>query len=364
MADDPKIEKGKVLIYRAFDVGDEINLNLAKKELLRTETSRLNLGMKVKRTIIIKQSPVIVNLEKSRLNFMNEEISAGVSAKIWDYGVISVTIALDLTGKRWSEAIKISQAVEDSDEVDDLSLKIKDDLKAGVIKAIKSPSDWHIFEDYNTFLIEKIEGVNSPEELLEKADVPALIMSESEEKLSARSKKQALKNILQYSEDDMTVIDWNSALSFEPTGEMDVANVIEFSLTHLLELRYYEEGITEKLDNLYENISRKTNLLTGLFRSRYGQMAKEAGHKYIEFSEYLGKVENSLKTVGDPYLAQIFRAAFEEFRFEDWQRSISKKMETLSNISDMLQNEINSIRNNWLEIIIILLIALEIIRLS
>jgi len=36
-------------------------------------------------------------------------------------------------------------------------------------------------------------------------------------------------------------------------------------------------------------------------------------------------------------------------------------MQTLANIAEMLQNEVNSMRNNWLEIIIILLIAIEII---
>jgi len=312
-----KIQKGRVLIYRVFDVGDEIFLNVAEKELLKEEVSRLNLKLKVKRTIIIKQSPIKVNFGEDEIEIGGKNYTVFVSAKIWDYGVISITLSINLSNMDWKKVIILSQEIEDSEEVDELSLKVMNSLKSKIIKAVQSPSDWEIFEDYTTFLIEKAENINSPSELIEKADIPALIMSESENNLSSYSRHEALKHILQYSENDMAIIDWNSALLFEPEGEMDVANVIEFSLTHLLELRYYEEGITRKLDSLYESLGEKRPMLLTLFKSKYGEIAEEASHKYIEFSEFLDRVENSLKTVGDPYLAMIFRAAFEEFRFDD-----------------------------------------------
>ncbi|MFH1618511.1 MAG: hypothetical protein ABIG11_01250 [bacterium] len=74
-------------------------------------------------------------------------------------------------------------------------------------------------------------------------------------------------------------------------------------------------------------------------------MPEDASGKHIEFSKFLGRVENSLKTVGDPYLATIFRQAGKEFRFDDWRKSVARKMETLARISELLQGEINARRD-------------------
>ena len=84
----------------------------------------------------------------------------------------------------------------------------------------------------------------------------------------------------------------------------------------------------------------------------------------MEFSEFLARIENSLKTVGDSYLATVFRAASHEFRFEDWRKSTSRKMDTLAQIAELLQGELNHRRSNILEIIVIVLIAIEIVPLA
>jgi len=204
-------------------------------------------------------------------------------------------------------------------------------------------------------------GAASPAELLEKADVSALILAEGREQLSELSKVLITENVLQYADNDLAVIDWNSALLIEPDGQRDVADVIEFSLTHLLEFRYYDDLLNRKLDELYDTIDQKKEGIVNIFRNFYADIAEESSTRYIEFSEFLGRIENSLKTVGDPYLATVFRSSSEQFRFDDWRKSISRKMETLASITQILQGEVNSKRSHWLEIIIIILIALEMV---
>ena len=156
-------------------------------------------------------------------------------------------------------------------------------------------------------------------------------------------------------------LDWNSALLIEPDGQRDVADVIEFSLTHLLEFRYYDEMLSRKLEELYDAMEQKRESVANIFRNFYADIAEDSSRKYMEFSEFVGRVENSLKTVGDPYLAVVFRSASLEFHFEDWRKSISRKMETLAQISQILHGEVNTRRSHWLEIIIIVLIAIEVV---
>jgi hypothetical protein len=98
-----------------------------------------------------------------------------------------------------------------------------------------------------------------------------------------------------------------------------------------------------------------------MIRGKFRQLSDEASSRYIEFSEFIERVENSLKVVGDFYLATVYRAATRRFRLADWQQDITRKMNILAQVSSLLQGEINIRRSHWLEIVIIALIAFEIV---
>ena len=101
--------------------------------------------------------------------------------------------------------------------------------------------------------------------------------------------------------------------------------------------------------------------LKSLFNNFYSEKAEDSSRKYIQFSEFISKVENSLKTVGDGYLAVVFRKAAKQFRFTDWKQGISRKLSTLAEITQMFHGEVNVKRSHWLEIIVIILIAIELV---
>ncbi|OGS52752.1 MAG: hypothetical protein A3J79_05320 [Elusimicrobia bacterium RIFOXYB2_FULL_62_6] len=357
------IEKGSILIHHVFDVGGEISLSKAENLLSDALKSlRLRLPTDTRKAIIIKDAPLKVELGGAELKLAGSTMTTKTFARIWSYGVISITLELPIPpGISWDGLVKLAAEIEASDEVDLAAVAAKDSLKKKVLPAIKNPAEWEIYEDYITYFIERYGGAASPAELLEKADVSALILAEGREQLSELSKVLITENVLQYADNDLAVIDWNSALLIEPDGQRDVADVIEFSLTHLLEFRYYDDLLNRKLDELYDTIDQKKEGIVNIFRNFYADIAEESSTRYIEFSEFLGRIENSLKTVGDPYLATVFRSSSEQFRFDDWRKSISRKMETLASITQILQGEVNSKRSHWLEIIIIILIALEMV---
>ncbi|MFA5162567.1 MAG: hypothetical protein WC421_10010 [Elusimicrobiales bacterium] len=353
--------KGSAIVYRVFDVGSEINLARAA-ELLSGEgaSGRLELVSDTRKAIVIRNAPLVASLGIEQITVAGRSFQTSVSAKIWDYGVISVAMALPLDGPlEWGELVKLAAALEESTEIEARAASCRGRVSAKIAPAIIQPNDWSTVEDYVTWLIEKYDGAQTPAELLLKADVPALILAEEKVELSANSRESAAEHALQYSSRDMAVIDWNSALLIEPSGSRETADVIEFCLTHLLEMRYYDALLERKLDVLYDSIGKRPG--GGVFSNFYANLSEDAGRRYMEFSEFLGRVENSLKTVGDFYLATVFRAASREFRFSDWRRSVDRKMETLASISHLLGSEFNTRRAVLLELIIILLIALELI---
>jgi hypothetical protein len=360
-----KILKGSILVHRVFDVGGEIALGKAEKLLSEYSKSlRLKLETDTRKAIIIKDAPLKIELGKRQLVLNGADFAAEMFARVWDYGVISITLELPIPdGTTWDDLVRLAGCIESSDDIEKTAASAKDELKKKILTAIRHPTEWNISEDYVTYFVEKLDGVRNPRELLEKADVAALILAETREPLSESSKDLITENVLQYADSDLAVIDWNSALLIEPDGQRDVADVIEFSLTHLLELRYYDDMLNLKLDELYDTIEQKKEGIVNIFNNFYADIAEESSSKYIEFSEFLGRIENSLKTVGDPYLATVFRSSAEQFRFEDWRKSISRKMKTLADITQILQGEVNTKRSHWLEIVIIVLIAVELVPL-
>jgi len=357
------IQKGTILVHRVFDIGGEIALARAE-QLLSADTKgpRLKFATDTRKAIIIKESPLKVDLGEETLDLPSGKLPVRIFARIWNYGVISVTLEMPIReGCDWETLVKTASELEASTEIDLLCVSRKDALKKKLMPCVSAPAEWDIYEDYITYIVEKADGLEAPKEFIKKVDVAALILAESRERLSDESRAFIVESAIQYSNSDLAIIDWNSALLIEPDGERDVADVIEFSLTHLLEFRYYDEMLGRKLDDLYDAMDKKRESVANIFRNRYADIAEDSSLKFMEFSEFLGRVENSLKTVGDPYLAVAFRASALEFHFDDWRKSISRKMETLAQISQILHGEVNTRRSHWLEIIVIILIAIEVV---
>ncbi|MFA6584174.1 MAG: hypothetical protein WCS77_07750 [Elusimicrobiaceae bacterium] len=353
------ILKGSVFIYRVLDAGGEILLGKAEKSLADTASSRSRFTTDKRNAMIMRDAPLKINLGQETFTIAGAAVTAEVSAKVWNYGVISIMFSVPLAEKTpWSELLRLAAWADTATAIDAAARTWKDNLVKRIAPAIINPSDWTTLEDYVTYFIEQFEGASSPQDLLARADVAGLILAERVEELADKTKRMINEDALQYSRHDMAIIDWNSALLIEPDGETDVADIIEFCLTHLLEMRYYDDVLESRLDTLYDSIEEKRGSILTNF---YARLSEEASQKYIEFSELIARVDNSIKTVGDFYLATVFRSASRQFRFNDWRASVDRKMATLAQLSELAQGEINSRRSHWLEIIVIILIAVEIV---
>lgn len=358
-----KIKKGSILIYRVFDVAEEINLHHVE-ELLSSPNrgavrSRLKFTLSPRQTIIMRNAPITLELGESELMFQNVPVKAEVFVKIWDYGVVSIMFQIPIpTGTKWEDLINISAQLEQDTLIDEAAKFRTQELVNVINPALRDVHSWHEFEDYNIYFFEEVDGINDCQDLLEKVDAACLVVAENTVKISESAKKSILESTMQYSTNDLCIIDWNSAIVVEPSGKKEVPEAIEFALTHLMEMRYYDALIDQKLTTLYDAIEASRGKF---FSNKFSGLSREASARYIEFSEFIERVDNSFKVVGDFYLARIFRVASDEFRIPEWEGNIMRKMGLLANLSELLQGEINVNRSLWLEITIVVLISFEII---
>jgi hypothetical protein len=357
------INQGTTLIYRVFDLGEEIDLAAAETILAnQAYRTRLKMAKPAGQALIIRNPPIRINMGEVYLPLNGEVLVAEVVATIWEYGVISFAFQLPIAkGTTWRALIELSDLlqsdIQTSSQIDEIGRVRSKEITALLGSSLKKPNPNPIFDDYIIYFIQDAAGVKTGADLIANADVPSLILGESREPLSERARKSILDFQYQYSDNDLAVIDWNSALILEPSGQREIADILEFALTHLLEFRFYDELLDDRTRELYTAVEQRRQ---GLLKNFFSSSSREANTRFLEFSEFIERVDNSLKVVGDFYLAEIFRAAVRRFRISDWQQSATRKLNLLARVSELLQGELNVLRGHLLEAVVILLIAIEI----
>ena len=73
------------------------------------------------------------------------------------------------------------------------------------------------------------------------------------------------------------------------------------------------------------------------------------------------RVDNALKLIGDLYLARIHAAAAERLYLRAWQSAISRKLDIIANLYQVLTDRVRTVQSQTLELIIIALIFAEIL---
>ena len=73
------------------------------------------------------------------------------------------------------------------------------------------------------------------------------------------------------------------------------------------------------------------------------------------------QVENSLKIIGDFYLARVYESAVEQLRIPAWKASVTRKVGMLGDVYGWLKGEVDTARSLTLEVMIVVLIVLELL---
>jgi hypothetical protein len=358
------IKKGRILVYRVYDIGEEVNLEKAE-QILQSETiarAKFRLKKINLQAVVVSNEPLSVGLGLYTFSDKVNTINAEVSGKLWEFGTLSLTFEFTIPeGFTIDDLRELSNKIQNDDALDIFGRAKAREFTQQIKPAMGKINEWEVNEDYILYFIESFDrDYEDASVIWDDEDIAALIINEEKNLLSHQINDRLYSSRLQYYKSDLAVIDWNSAFVIEPTGSMDIPDVIEFALNQLLEMRYYDDLLDKKLREIYSAVELKE---MSIFSSRYTDLALEAGQKYIEIAEIVESVENSLKVIGDLYHSTVFRTASKKFRFSDWQISIDNKLDNLAELSKLLLDNINSKRSHILELTIIALISIEMIPL-
>jgi len=341
-----------VWLYRLYDVAQEIDLNKVEQLLAGAKPiSRLRLSKVSPKAMHFKNPPVTIELGESTLKIMDTEFPIVVTARVYDLGVVTVLLRLNLPptySYRELKQLAVNLAV--TEKVDPIFWSYLETVRNELRPAFVAENYEGFVEDFTVFYFREWHKEWDP--------VPLLLGEDSE--VSAEVRQETLKYRFAYS-DDFAIITWESAVVYDPSGSSDIPDLLEFASAQLLELRYYDNVLETELERMYDAIQEADKRRHYLRLSRYRHITRQLLELVAEITEITGRVQNALRVTEDVFYARVYATALRIFRVREWAEGIAEKVSVIERSYAMLSDEIVTQRFLVLETAIVLLFIIEIV---
>lgn len=353
------IEKGTCFALLAYDIGAAINLDLADRRITALkERAQIRYKLRAPPHLEYRPAPLRILQETAPIKLWHYAASPSVELMLYDFGALTVTYKIPIEGP-FAGLLGLSEALYDNPSLQTDSRRWVDELAEALGEAIEKPALAGEVEDYAIFHIEASSAPNSPFLWTAFEHELAQILRCERAPLSEQEIRDAMTYRLSFSPEDLAVIDWNAAFLFGSDME-DVRAVIEFANVELLEMRLLDRQLDLALDQAYEALARTPWSRLPLPRSLETSSTRIA-EMQVDSAILFERVTNTLKLLGDQYLARLYRMISQRFHLEDWDASIIRKLQTLDSIYGKMTDRAANRRMELLEWIIVVLIAISIV---
>ena len=356
---------GRAVVYRLFDVGDEVDLDRAQDRLASSSPERGRPDRGQALALQIANPPITCALGSHALGILGDHPGLELSARIYDFGVISLRARVEAPRElTWQEFTRFGRVVDSAAEIPELLEQQAWKLVERLGNTIVKPRIADVREDYVVYHLTDVrlgESARPARDLLQDVDLAPLLLGETRQ-LSEGARRELLPHWFSYYADDLAILSWDNALIVEPTGnDSDVEYMLEFANAQLLELRFYDALLDAELPKLYDRIERARVRRRPVFAAGYSQLLGSMQTLFAETTELVERAENALKVTDDVYLARLYSAALSLYRADTWRTGIDRKLTIIRDTYSMLNAEVQTRRAELLEIAIIALIVFEIV---
>lgn len=358
------VAAGHITALRLFDIAYAIDLARAETLWARHATgsaARSRLQATPPKAVSFGVPPLALGLEPTQLDWPDGPVTAQVTARLYDFGVVTLALRISGNGLSWADFGRLMNTAAAALPPGDVGpwARILAQLRTVLGSAILRPNAAVLEEDYLLAVVHAFDAKPNAAELLERADLVPLLSGE-QRRLSDAARNDLLQQRFSYYTDDLVVLTWDRAFIYEPRGDSDVADVIEVANAQLLEMRYYDEMLDAELPRMYDLVEAARRRVSILGARRYARLARRLYATVAEVTELAEKVDNALQVTEDVYLARIYAAALNLFRVRTVSAAVDRKLAIVRDTYTALYEEASSSRAELMEIAIILLIVMEI----
>jgi len=353
------IHKGSCFVLFAYDAARSVNLDDAERRFHEaTQRQTIRHKRRAPSYFEYQPPPLRVSQETEPVRVGKFHSRSTVDLVVYDFGAVAAVYSLPIDGP-FTDLLQLSEELYDNEFLlADSRLRVTQLLRVmdeAAFKANLAP----VVEDYVVFHIESFaEPFDANRLCSEHGPRIAQILRAERQTLSDQEVDDALGAKISFGTEDLTIVDWNAALLVDREGE-DVRAVLDFANVELLEMRYLDQRLDRALDEAYETLSRRSVNLPRIL-GYYGAALRRVAELQVDNAVLFEGVNNTLKLLGDQYLARVYRLVNRRFHLDEWDTSILRKIQTLESIYEKISDQAANRRMEILEWVIIVLIAISI----
>lgn len=348
---------GECRVLFAFEAGFAIDLARAAARLPASAREALPPSRRLPADSDFTQKPLRIATECAVIRIDGFSTASQVEITISDFGAISVAFRIPFNGDLGRLAA-LAAGLWNNQALAAAARGAVETTVRELGDAITRPELRASAEDYVVFVVDPAScgDAGLTVDAFGAARLAALLRLE-DKPLSPEEIADAVQAPLSYGPRDLVLADWAAALVIDAEPAATLA-VLEHANVQLAELKHLDSELDRGLDQVWAMLNDRS--LFARFRLRAN--LRKLAELELEGAALFDSVTNALKLFGDQHLARVQRAASRRFRIDDWEQSVSRKLATLSSISERLESRQSQYRSELLEWIIIALIAFEIVQ--
>ncbi len=356
----PPIERASLHLLQLYDVADSIDLDRAQMAIAQTATP-MRPVMTRGANIEIPQLPLEIPLNACAVTVGNTSFQGMMHVRIYDLGILAFRIEMNLPDRvTWEDVTEMLGSLQNYPaSVATVFTTAQRAMMSVLSDALLGPYAQARLEDYSILAIEQLGAGISASHLGKNPRLVRVVLGERRP-LSEMAMRFA--TALSYYEDDLILLAWNAAIVIDPDADarVDAAFLLEFANVQLLAFRSYDAQVEHDLARVVPRIARDTPSLW-VFSAPSTRYLHEIHQLIAETTESSARVENALKVSEDVYWSRVYMAALAVLRVDVWRSGIAETLSILRETAALLNDEAQVMRQNLLEILVIVLIFVELL---
>jgi hypothetical protein len=355
-----RVASGHLIFHYAFEAGFEIALDGARTLCEAFESPGIKGLRPAPAHLQYRPKPLVVlaGPVEARAAGATHRLEAAV--KIFDFGVLSATLTLPVRDTAWEEYAETALALSAEPALPGTAREVVEAVFERIRPAVARPGLADLVEEYCLWHVGAFSPALTGTEALSRLsrDMARLLTLERGD-FSEAAVAEILRSPIRYFDNDLFLAEWNAAIVYDPRFQ-DTAEVLEFLNAQLLELRFFDRLLHDAIDGMAEELRPRRRLFR-ILHDPYERPLRRLSQIRTDVSLVRERIYNALKLVGDAYLARVYEEARRKVGAEKYEGTVRDQLATLTDIYTVLNNRAQAARSETLELIIVLLIALEIV---
>jgi len=353
---------GEVVYLYAFDVANEI-ITARVQEILSEKPFPFEIrmdrtlpkDMPLYKPLAIEPRPLAAPLRGQTVRLL---------IRVYDVGVVTVMMRVAIEVSELGELLPFHDAkLENGEALDtvaqNLCAEVCTSLKDLLVGRTEFPPPP---EAYTVFCLTGLAGVSDVNRWLggQRREVAGLLTETAASRLSDAQVNEVLRIQRSFEKTDLAVIDWDAAMVVDLTGYVDdVLYALELANLQLEEFRVMDRRLDVYLDRAYEDLDRRRLPLFGAASTTLRNLRRFR----VDVAKLTDEVTHITKFFGDWYLARVYLGARDRFYLDQWRASVEQRLAQVDKLYTVVHTEVNEKRMLWLEVIIVVFFAIDLMLL-